>query len=370
MPAPKRKSSLPVRCMAPLNLEEVALRLEERLAAGREDVFKPIPTGFVGYDRLMGGGLHSGDLHIIGGPQGIGKTALALQMAGQIAAQGVLVLFVCFEHSVVTLWERLLCQSSFDGPGKGHVTAEALKSAYVETLRERDRLAEGGDGRSLRMLDRVITRTPGGLAAWSRLSGWLQDLWLVTGDGLYTTLEALKQYLDFAFSYRDRVVLILDYVQQVPVLSSERALVAEERIERVLKGLKALALSYTNEARVLPVIAVAAADAEGLRRGRVHFENLWGNAVMQYEPDVAWVGNRDGRDEAGASRVRWALEKNRRGPSDLEFRHRYYGAAYSFELEGEPVEAGESWQAERVGLRAFREARPAGPRGQAGGGET
>jgi signal transduction histidine kinase len=170
----------------------------------------------------------------------------------------------------------------------------------------------------------------------------------VTGHGLYTTIDALGHYLEFAFSSHQRVVLIVDYLQEVPVISTERRLEPEERIEQVLAGLKSLALRYTNEGSVLAVIAVAAADAEGLRKGRIHLENLWGNATIQYKPDVAWIGNRERGSADGIPVVRWAVEKNRRGPSELEFRHRYHGAAYSFEREGAPVGREESWQAERV----------------------
>jgi hypothetical protein len=164
----------------------------------------------------------------------------------------------------------------------------------------------------------------------------------------FPTIDALEHYLNLAFRYRDRVVLFVDYLQQVPVLDTERRLEAEERIERALKGLKSLALRYTNDGKVLPVVAVAAVDDEGLRRGRVHIENLWGNTVIQYEPDVVWIGNRDGRTSEGDPIIRWGIEKNRRGPSDLEFRHRYHGAAYSFDLIGEPVPEEESWQIERT----------------------
>jgi hypothetical protein len=310
--------------MSPLNLEETALKIEEMLVAGSEEIFTPIPTGFLHYDRLMGGGLHSGDLHIIGGVQNIGKTAKVLQMASNVAAQGVIALVVCYEHSVMTLWERLLCQSSFALGGDGHVTADELRAAYILSIRNRDAV-DKQNGDKQHMLDEVIRQVPNGLEAWNRLSEIAQNLWLVTGDGLFTTVDALEHYLDLAFRHRDRVVLFVDYLQQVPVLNTERYLEAEERIERALKSLKALAL----------------------RRGRVHVENLWGNAVIQYEPDVVWIGNKDGRTSDGDLVIRWGVEKNRRGPSDLEFRHRYKGAAYSFDLVGEPVSEEDSWQAER-----------------------
>ena len=350
MPEPRHKSSLPIGCMAPLNIEEAALKLEASLAVSDEAWFRPIPTGFVDFDRLMGGGLHSGDLHLLGGPQNIGKTSMTLQMATEVAAHGALALVINYEHSVDTLWERLLCQSAFADRGKALLTAELLNDAYIATVRERDSVPDDGEGMKLRYLDRVLGRVPAGLTAWSRLSLAGQNIWLVTGHGVYTTVDAIGHYVDFAFSLADRVVLIVDYVQEVPVISLERPLEANERIERALAGLKNLALNLKNEGRVLSVIAVAAADGEGLRRGRVHLENLWGNATIQYKPDVAWIGNRDESGPDGVPVIRWAVEKNRRGPSDLEFRYAYHGEAYAFELDGVPVPPNQSWQPERNAL--------------------
>lgn len=350
MPEPEYKSALPVGCMAPMNIEEAALALEARLANSSVDSFRPIPTGFPGLDRMLGGGLHAGDLHLLGGPQNIGKTSMVLQMATSIAEAGALALVVNYEHGVETLWERLLCQGAFREIGSEVVTADDLNRAYIATVNERGIGGRENGSQRPRYLDKVLGRVPAGVRAWSELSRTGQNIWLVTGHGLYTTIDALGHYLKFAFSSRQRVVLIVDYLQEVPVIFTERRLEPEERIERVLAGLKSLALRYTNEGSVLAVIAVAAADAEGLRKGRIHLENLWGNATIQYKPDVAWIGNRERASADGISMVRWAVEKNRRGPSELEFRHRYHGAAYSFEREGALVEEGESWQAERVPL--------------------
>ena len=88
MPDPERKSDLPVGCMSPLNLEETALKIEAMLAAGSEEIFTPIPTGFSHYDRLLGGGLHSGDLHIIGGVQNIGKTPKCSRWRAMLLLRG------------------------------------------------------------------------------------------------------------------------------------------------------------------------------------------------------------------------------------------------------------------------------------------
>lgn len=349
MPGTPRGFHLPPFVMEPDDLEEVALKIEENLQVGREEAFWPIPTGFITLDDLTGGGLYGGDLTIVGGVQNIGKTALILQWANHMAAEGALAIVVCYEHSTRTLWERLLCQNSFEQRGEAHVTMDLLRDAYIESIRERDRQKQGNGHNKLHMLDEVLARLPAGVQAWSKLSDRMHNIWLATGDGLNTDLEALAKYVELAVQQykRSRIVLFVDYVQRVPVIDSSRAVETEERIERVLAGLKGLAMRTSANDAVLSIVAVGAADDQGLRMGRVHLENLWGNAIMQYEPDIAVIGNRDSWDKEGVPIVRWAIEKNRRGPSNLEFRHKYHGAAYWFETKGTLVTKEASWQQER-----------------------
>ncbi len=349
MPKTPRGFHFPPFVMAPEDLEDVALKIEKNLEEGHEETFWPIPTGFKTVDELTGGGLHSGDLTIVGGVQNIGKTALILQWAQHIASNGALAIVVCYEHSTVTLWERLICQSSIQVNQNGHITTDKLRQAYIDTIRDRDNLVSKNGKHDLHMMDEVLGKLEGGVDAWAKITEKMRDIWLVTGDGLNTDLEALSKYIDLAVDHFDkrRIVLFVDYVQRVPVIDPSRAIEAEERIERALAGLKGLAMRKTSDGVVLSVVAVGAADEQGLRRGRVHLENLWGNAIMQYEPDLAIIGNRDGWDEGGTPVVRWGVEKNRRGKSNLEFRHTYHGAAYWFEPEGKAVTQDQSWQDER-----------------------
>ena len=76
---------------------------------------KPIPTGFDALDQWIGGGLRPGELVLLGGAQGVGKTTLCLQLARNIAARGdANVLYACYEHPEEYVLNRLLVQETID----------------------------------------------------------------------------------------------------------------------------------------------------------------------------------------------------------------------------------------------------------------
>ncbi len=56
-------------------------------------------SGIEEFDRVLGGGIVAGSLVLIGGAPGIGKSTLVLQMAEQLVARGISVLYVSGEES-------------------------------------------------------------------------------------------------------------------------------------------------------------------------------------------------------------------------------------------------------------------------------
>jgi len=62
--------------------------------------FKRMQTGIVEFDRLMGGGIVTGSLSLVGGDPGIGKSTLMMQISDALAKQGLMVLYICGEESV------------------------------------------------------------------------------------------------------------------------------------------------------------------------------------------------------------------------------------------------------------------------------
>src|SRR3954447_4897955 len=78
------------------------------LAAGRRATAWAWPTGFPLLDTYLGGGIRAGELCLLGGPQGLGKTPFALQVARNVARSGGACAMLSYEHDATTLLERLL----------------------------------------------------------------------------------------------------------------------------------------------------------------------------------------------------------------------------------------------------------------------
>ena len=101
-----------------------------------------IPTGFPSLDRTLGGGLRRGDLIVIGGDIGVGKSALALAIALRAAQAGHAATFFTGEANAERIIERAL---SLEGrapiddirAGKLDDTTRAALGAAAVRLRDR-----------------------------------------------------------------------------------------------------------------------------------------------------------------------------------------------------------------------------------------
>src|SRR5690348_8292026 len=99
--------------MSPRSAIDVLNDVRTKVATGELADYEPVPLGMAPLDRMLGGGLRPGELMLIGGAQGTGKTTLALQMARNIAASGqAYVLYVNFEHDDADMLNRLIAMES------------------------------------------------------------------------------------------------------------------------------------------------------------------------------------------------------------------------------------------------------------------
>ncbi|HUP75252.1 MAG TPA: DnaB-like helicase C-terminal domain-containing protein [Acidimicrobiales bacterium] len=309
------------------------------LQATELEIPRPTPfgTGFSPLDGVLNGGIRAGDLLLIGGKPGQGKTIAALQWARHMALTGHTAVFACYEHDEITVLIRLLaCEL-------GEVIAEAgaVDEIRLDRLRAGLRAVSTGTARVREVLDSDVML----LDAEARLRVYAEKLILLRASGTRTDLPALARLVDECGG--ERTALFVDYLQKVPVRPEppEEA----ERVKRVAEGLKELALG----ARIA-VVAVAAADRLGLTSKRLRLHHMRGSTALAYEADAAVVLNDKiavvakahlaydtTRSEEFRRRVVFSVEKNRNGPSDVELEFEKDFANFRFNPVGR-------WVAERL----------------------
>ena len=323
------------RSSQPRSVRDVIDTLFERDLRPDRTPTSPIATGFDLVDRVLDGGLRPHDLLLLGGSPGVGKTVAALQMARNMARDGRTVIYVSYEHDDPTMLGRLLALELGD---------MATPTNAPELDRLRRVVVEATSG--FRTLDSVIGSEPLAAEAYRRIEAYADRLVLVRGSGARTDLTTIEALVSTAETDGD-VVVFVDYLQKVAVHPEPEH--EAEKVTRVAEGLKDLALTHE-----VTVIALVAADWDGLRAGRVRLHHLRGSSALAYECDVAVILNDKHsavarshlaydtvRAETFKQQVVFSVEKNRGGPAmvDLEFRKDFLH--YRFDPQG-------SYMAERA----------------------
>ncbi len=309
---------LPAGLEFPRTLLDVSIEFDSHIKSGKVAGYRPIPTGFEPLDSYLGGGLVPESLLLIGGPPGVGKTVFILQAARNIAAAArdnkTAACVVCFEHGEVYLYHRLLCMESTMSSRLGLTMEDIRRAALTQGM--------GEPG-----LETLLTTLTAARDAWARITQYWERLFLIKGHPAKTTINVLDMYLSRLRGQFASVVLFVDYLQKVPVFSTGVEPTPEKQIRIVTEGLKNLALAHS-----APIVAVAAADREGLKGEKVHFEDLWGGSSVNYEPDVAVILNPDGpASQTRGQKVGFSIEKNRLGPTGVELGFVLNGQHFAFE---------------------------------------
>jgi len=110
-------------------------------AANGEPAPDTIPTGFPSVDRLLGGGTRGGDLIVLGGDVGSGKSALALAIALRAAADGRGASFFSGEMAAERTMERALAiegRARIDDVRRGVLDERSRSGVAAAALRLRD----------------------------------------------------------------------------------------------------------------------------------------------------------------------------------------------------------------------------------------
>lgn len=309
--------------MAPRSALEVLVDLNDKVASGRVGEYQPVPLGFTPLDKTIGTGLRAGELLLIGGAQGTGKTTMALQMARNVASGGQAnVLYLCFEHDEQYLLNRLIAQESALAhlPHKtGAIKIQDVRKEILGTW-----MSEGQQGGMAQLAANPRLRP-----SLDRIARYGQNLFLLRGSQTASTIDNIRKLVQQhrELSGDRRLLVVVDYLQKVPQIPEPEN--ETEKVTYVVNGLKDIAL-----AEDVPMIAIVAADKEGLKASRLRNFHLRGSSAINYEADIILILNEKYNIVAKvniefnpyqAQRFRdWvvvSVEKNRGGQDnvDLEF---------------------------------------------------
>jgi replicative DNA helicase len=304
-----------------------AATLLEEPGLGRRGDERWFPTGFEPLDGVLGGGLRPGELVVVGGRPGVGKTVAALQWARSMAIAGRTVVYACYSHEERFLLGRLLAMELL-----ARVEGEDDQSVG-ETRRELERISRGG------CIVEQAVGPPGGLLqrTTARLRSYGERLFLLRGSGAGTGVAELRRILNSRTA--ENAALFVDHLQAIP---HPGAADHAERIARVARALKGTAMSDG-----VAVVAVSGTTDEGLTSPRARLHHLQGAEGIVYESDIVVMLNQKVTAVAKAHRaghplrarrydryVVVSVEKNRRGEAtpDLDFRKDF--AHHRFDPEG------------------------------------
>jgi replicative DNA helicase len=283
-------------------------------------------TGFDPLDHVLGGGIRPGNLAMLAGEPGAGKTIATLQWARHMAQHGREVVYVCYEHDAAVLLGRLLCLEVgfLAGPADLSVIERA-----TEDLRES--LLDG------RPLTGAMGRHPLVAQALEKAGAYAERLHFVRGSGTATDVDALRELVR---STPAPPALFVDYLQKVAVHPEPDN--ENEKVLRITEALKDLALTEG-----IPVICVAAAGAAGLEAQRLRVHHVRGSSAVAYECDIAMVMNEKfgivskahvAFDSVRATtfkrRVVFSVEKNRGGPANVDIEFEKHFMSFRFDPNG------------------------------------
>jgi replicative DNA helicase len=254
-----------------------------------------VSTGFPSVDTLLGGGFRRGDLAVLGGDVGSGKSALAMAFALRAASHGASVGYLSSEMTVERLTERALAiegRATVDQLRGGTLTDESHASVAAAALRLRER---------------------------SPIFAHLAD----TG---------VAGVSDFTVEHLGLELLVIDCLQSLATGASP---LLDEELARATRELKELAI---RRGSAILLISHLATPPRGRADQRPRLEDFGALGTIRQHPDVLLAIYREevyapSRDIEGASELH--VLKNRNGAVgyiDLYF----YGRWLRFEDMVEP----------------------------------
>jgi DNA repair protein RadA/Sms len=165
----------------PVLLKDVEITEASRLA-----------TGIAELDRVLGGGIVTGSVVLIGGDPGIGKSTISLQISNQLIAKGKTVLYVSGEESVTQTKLRAQRLGAHSDKGALYIVNQTGLAQVIEYIGQLKPDVVFIDSIQV-MFDNAIGSAPGSVSQVRECAGVLTQIAKSTGTSLFIIGHVTKE---------------------------------------------------------------------------------------------------------------------------------------------------------------------------------
>ena len=265
------------------HVKDVVMRTFEDIheTARRGEAITGLPTGFRELDKKTAG-MHPGDLIIVAGRPGMGKTAFALNVACHACRKG---------NAPVAVF-----------------SLEMSNRQLVARLLSSESRVDGNRIRTGQLLKEDWSKLASAAGTVSELPIWIDDTPAITLLELRAKARRLKSEVGLG-------LIVVDYLQLMR--SGSRNDSREQEISEISRSLKALAKELE-----IPLIALSqlnrGVESRGVKDKRPQLSDLRESGAIEQDADTIWfiyrdeVYNRDSEDHGIAEII---IGKQRAGPT-------------------------------------------------------
>ena len=272
------------------------------------------PTGFADLDKTTGG-LFNGDLVVVAGRPGLGKTSLGTSLAANVAKAG----------DGVAIW-------SLEMPCEQIAMRLACAEQKLDANRVRRNTLDANEWSRLIEAAKILGDLP----------IWIDDTPAVTVSELRSKLRRLQRMVE---SGRVRPapksgkigLVIVDYLQLMKGVR-ERGDTREREVASLSQGLKETAKRFN-----VPIVALSqlnrSVEKKGSKDKRPQLSDLRESGAIENDADAVWLLYRESYyDRAAGPEVELDVAKQRNGPTEIVRLHfertsmRYYAVADEYDL--------------------------------------
>lgn len=271
------------RSIADILETDVTAKLEDL----RHGITRRISTGWDAVDKAIGGGLTLSDVLVVAAVTGGGKSAFVLQLAAQIAQQGIPVAFASGEMTDEENGARLLSQSAN--------TFNLNSATYIPDSEYYD------------------------LLQWKEYLKQL-PIWI---NSTSSDLASLSKSLRYLVEEKGVQVLVIDYLQLFKTHKGDQNR-RTERIAEVSQELKRIAMEFK-----LALIEVVQFNREGAKALKPSLFDLADSSQIEKDASLVFIIDID--REKGQQEVTIRIEKGR-NVGDAEIKGLFNGMKLRFEF--------------------------------------